>query len=191
MSSGGSVTHWIGLLKAGDHQAAQPLWERYFGQLVTLARKRLRGSPRRVADEEDVALCAFDSFCKDARLGRFPRLGDRNDLWRLLVTITAQKSLDLQRREKAQKRGAGRLAAAEAEVEELLGRGPTPAFAALMADECRRLLERLGDEQLRSIALWKMEGYSTEEIADKLRCVPCTVERRLQVIRKLWGGADG
>jgi RNA polymerase sigma factor (sigma-70 family) len=191
MSSGGSVTHWIGLLKAGDHQAAQALWERYFWQLVTLARKKLRGSPRRAADEEDVALCAFDSFFKDARLGHFPRLADRDDLWRLLVTITAQKSLDLQRREKAQKRGAGRLVAAEAEVEEMLGREPTPAFAALMADECRRLLERLGDEQLRSIALWKMEGYSIEEIADKLRCVPRTVERRLQVIRKLWGGADG
>ena len=189
MSSGGSVTHWIGLLKAGDHQAAQPLWERYFARLVTLARRRLRGQPRRAADEEDVALSAFDSFCRDAGLGRFPRLGDRDDLWRLLVTITAQKSLDLMRRERAHKRGAGQPRAAEAELEAVLGREPTPEFAALVAEECRRLLDGLADEEMRSIALWKMEGYSTEEIAEKLRCVPRTVERRLHVIRKLWGEA--
>jgi DNA-directed RNA polymerase specialized sigma24 family protein len=186
MSSGGSVTHWIGLLKSGDHQAAQPLWERYFQQLVALARQRLRSLPRRAADEEDVALSAFDSFCRDARRGRFPQLGDRDDLWRLLVTITAQKSLDLVRREKAYKRGAGQPIAAEANLEEVLGREPTPEFAALVADECRRLLDRLPGEELRAIAVWKMEVYGTEEIADKLRCVPRTVERRLQVIRKLW-----
>jgi hypothetical protein len=80
MSSGGSVTHWIGLLKAGDQQAAQPLWERYFQQLVALARQRLRNMPRRATDEEDVALSAFDSFCRDACRGRFPQLGDRDDL---------------------------------------------------------------------------------------------------------------
>jgi DNA-directed RNA polymerase specialized sigma24 family protein len=50
----------------------------------------------------------------------------------------------------------------------------------------RLLLERLEDPQLRSIALWKMEGYSTDEIADKLGCVPRTVERRLALIRTLW-----
>jgi len=123
---------------------------------------------------------------EDAGLGRFPRLGDRDDLWRLLVTITAQKSLDLMRRERAHKRGAGQPRAAEAELEQVLGREPTPEFAALVTEECRRLLDGLVDEEMRSIALWKMEGYSTEEIAKKLRCVPRTVERRLQVIRKLW-----
>src|SRR6516225_8034293 len=178
MFGDGSVTHWIGLLKAGDQQAAQPLWERYFQQLVTLARRKLKSLPRCAADEEDVALSAFDSFCRDAGRGRFPQLGDRDDLWRLLVTMTAQKSLDLVRREKAQKRGAGWSVAGESELEEVLGREPTPEFAAAVAEECRRLLNRLGDEELRAVALWKMEGYKTQEIADRMGCVPRTVERR-------------
>ena len=100
-----SVTHWLGQLKAGDPAAAGPLWERYFPKLVELARARLAGFPRRAADEEDVALSAFDSFCRDAAAGRLPRLDDRDDLWRVLLLITSQKALDLVRHESAAKRG--------------------------------------------------------------------------------------
>jgi hypothetical protein len=56
MSATGSVSHWIRQLQAGDPAAAEPLWQRYFRRLVGLARARLRGAPRRAADEEDVAL---------------------------------------------------------------------------------------------------------------------------------------
>src|SRR6202034_1431934 len=92
----GSVTRWIGDLKAGGAAAAQPLWERYFDRLVRLARNKLRARPRRAAveDEEDAALSAFDSFCRGAARGRFPRLTDRDDLWRLLVVLTVRKALD-------------------------------------------------------------------------------------------------
>jgi hypothetical protein len=73
----GSVICWISQLKAGERQAAQALWERYFRQLVVRARQKLRGLPRRAADEEDVALSAFDKFCRAAEQGRFPDLADR------------------------------------------------------------------------------------------------------------------
>ncbi len=44
----GSVTGWIGELAGGDaDEAARRLWERYFDQLVRVARDRLRASPRR------------------------------------------------------------------------------------------------------------------------------------------------
>ena len=59
MSSEESVTDWIGRLKAGESAAAGRLWERYFERLVGLARIQLRGTPRGVADEEDVALSAL------------------------------------------------------------------------------------------------------------------------------------
>jgi hypothetical protein len=107
MSSDGSVTHWVHELRAGNRAAAQRLWEGYFRRLVVLARQRLAGSPRRAADEEDVALSAFDSFCRGAELNRFPRLEDRNDLWQLLVVLTARKALDLRQHERRQKRGGG------------------------------------------------------------------------------------
>jgi DNA-directed RNA polymerase specialized sigma24 family protein len=192
MTATGSVTHWIGQLKGGSSDAAQKLWEGYFRKMVELARQKLQGLPRRAADEEDVALSAFDSFCRGAAAGRFPQLADRNSLWPLLVKITAHKAIDLLRHEHRHKRGgppaeAGRPTDPQLELEQVIGREPTPAFALLIAEQCQRLLDRLGDESLRAVALAKMEGYTTEEIAARLGCVPRSVERKLRKIRQLWG----
>ncbi len=196
MHSPGSVTHWLNLLKAGDPAAAQPLWERYFRRLTGLARAKLRGLPRQAVDEEDVALSAFDSFCRAVERGRFPRLDDRDDLTHVLLMLTARKALDLRLHEGRQKRGGGRvvtetdLALAEGNAEEnlaeIIGREPTPEFAAQMEEEYQRLLGLLGNEQLRQIAAAKMEGYTTEEIAARLGCAPCTVSRKVQKIRERW-----
>jgi DNA-directed RNA polymerase specialized sigma24 family protein len=138
-----------------------------------------------------VALSAFNSFCRGVAAGRFPRLSDRNSLWPLLVAITANKAVDLLRREHRRKRGGPAPEeggpAAQAELDQVVGREPTPEFAAQVAEECQRLLDRLCDEGLRSVALWKMEGYTVEEIAARLGCVPRTIERKLRAIRRLWG----
>jgi len=189
MSSEGSVSRWLGPIQAGDEQAAQQLWERYFRRLVGLARKKLQDAPRRAADEEDVALSAFDSFCRGAEAGRFPQLLDRDNLWRLLVVITARKaSSHLRHQRRLKRRGppAGVAAAEDTDLEQVLGPEPSPEFAAQAAEEFQRLLAHLGPGDLPSVALWKMEGYSNEEIAAKLGCVPRTVERKLRVIRSLW-----
>jgi DNA-directed RNA polymerase specialized sigma24 family protein len=188
MSSEGSVTHWLDRLRAGDHAAAQPLWERYFRQMVQLARQRLRGRPGRVADEEDVALSAFDSFCRGAEQGRFPQLRDRDNLWRLLMVITARKATALRRYEERHKRRAppADAPAEGVELDEVLGREPSPEFAAQVAEQCQHLLARLGSAELTAIAVWKMEGYRNDEIAGKLDYVPRTVERKLRLIRQLW-----
>jgi DNA-directed RNA polymerase specialized sigma24 family protein len=191
MSSEGSVTDWIGRLQAGDQTAAQPLWERYFRRLVGLARRQLQGALRGSADEEDVALSAFASFCRAALEGRFPRLADRDDLWRLLFALTLRKAHDLVRDQCRQKRGGSALLGPphnpeEASPEKVLDREPTPEFAAQVAEECQRLLCRLDDAELRSVALWKMEGYTNEEIAQKLGRSDRTVERKLRLIRKAW-----
>jgi DNA-directed RNA polymerase specialized sigma24 family protein len=191
----GSVTRWIGPLKAGEVEAAQALWDRYFDGLVRLARTRLRDAPLAAADEEDVALSAIHCLCRGAAAGRFPQLADRDNLWRLLATIAAQKAIDLQRRETREKRGGGKtrgeveLAAGDNEaslVAQVVGREPSPEFAAQLDEEYRRQLDRLEDDGLRQIAVWKMEGYENDEIARRLGCGVRTVERKLGVIRAIW-----
>jgi DNA-directed RNA polymerase specialized sigma24 family protein len=189
MAPEGSVTRWLGPLQEGDPAAAQQLWERYFGRLLGLARKKLQGAPRRAADEEDVALSAFDSFCRNAEQGRFPQLADRDSLWRLLVTITARKAAHQVRDEARQKRGgAARVTDADADsiLEAVLSREPGPEFAAEVAEQCQQLFKRLGDKELEAVALLRMEGYTVEEVAGRLGCAPRSVKRKLALIRTIW-----
>lgn len=189
---GGSVTRWIGGLKAGEEEAARLLWKHYFDGLVRLARDRMRDGPRAAADEEDVALSAFHCLCRGAAAGRFPDLVGRDNLWRLLATITAQKALDEKRRQGRDRRGGGRsVRATELDPEhdilaQVVGREPTPEIAALLDEQYQHLLDRLEDDALRRIAVSKMEGESNEEIAERLGCGLRTVERKLGVIRSIW-----
>jgi DNA-directed RNA polymerase specialized sigma24 family protein len=192
----GSVTAWIGNLKAGDHEAARLLWGRYFPKLVTLARRKLMSVHRTGADEdeEDAALSAFDSLCAGAARGRFTELGDRDDLWRLLVVITARKAFDQIERRGRKKRGGGQVVgegtlagAADGQanvLDQMVGQEPTPEFAAMVADQCRSMLDSLGDPTLRQVALWRMEGYTEDEIAERLGCARRSVARKLDLIRK-------
>ncbi len=199
----GSITGWIANVKSGDLSAAQPLWERYFARMVDLARARLRGSGRQgrdaASDEEDAALSAFDSLCAGLARGQFPQLADRDDLWRLLVVITTRKVSAQARRQLRQKRGGGHvqpatdLASCDSEDDLLaraVGSEPTPEFAAMVAEEYRKLLERLGDDVLRKVAILRMEGATTDAIAEQLGCARRTIARQLALIRRILA-ADG
>jgi DNA-directed RNA polymerase specialized sigma24 family protein len=192
-----SITTWIGLLKAGQDDAAQQLWEQYFPRLVELARDKLRGLSRRETDEEDVALSAFHAFYRAAIDGRIPQLNNREDLWRTLVLITSGKAVDQRRYQLAQKRAAspqevGTTAQDELNLlQEVIGNEPDPGFAALVAEQCQLLLSRLEDEELRQIAVYRLEGYSNEEIAERQNCSVRTVKRRLALIRRTWEAVAG
>jgi DNA-directed RNA polymerase specialized sigma24 family protein len=198
MVSTGSVTTWVEQLRAGNRAAAQQLWERYFTRLVGLARTKLQGLRRGAADEEDVALSAFDSFYRGLEQGRFPQLDDRHNLWELLLVITVRKAVDLRQHETRQKRGGGKVAGESAldgllrsadggvGIEQVVGAEPTPALAVQAADEVQRLLDMLPSEEVRSVAMMKLEAYTNAEIAGQLGCAEATVERRLSLIRSVW-----
>jgi DNA-directed RNA polymerase specialized sigma24 family protein len=195
-----SVTLWIQSMKGGDAEAAEKIWRRYFEGLIRLARARLRGMPRAVADEEDAALSAFDSFFQGASRGRYPRLDDRDDLWRLLVVITERKALDQVQRERREKRGGGKVLGT-LDLPDADGRAgglasaaspePSPEFAAQVADECGRLLGMLRDDGLRRTAQLKMEGYTNEEVAQRMGCSLRSIARKLELIRRTWEDEAG
>jgi len=195
----GSVTRWIGDLKAGDQRAVQPLWDRYFGQLVERARAKLCAlrSPMAVGDEEDVALSAFHSLYEGIREGRFHRLDDRDDLWRLLVHLTACKAIDRHRQECRQKRGGGAVHresdllarggdGSGSFLDELIGSEPSPEFAAMVAEEYRGRIETLTEPALRLIAERKLACLTNQEIASEVGVSLRTVTLKLELIRKRW-----
>ena len=190
------VSQWILHLAEGDAEAAQKIWNDYFGKLVRHARKKLEGLPMRDADEEDVAISAMHSFYQGMVNHKFDYVHNRDDLWKLLVTITARKATARRRSYFAQKRGGGQVRGEsifevpedeQGGIARILGKEPTPEFAVSVAENCRQMLDQLQDETLRQVALWTLEGYRTEEIAEKLGCVRRTVERKLERIREIWG----
>jgi DNA-directed RNA polymerase specialized sigma24 family protein len=196
MSQGDSITGWLALLKDGPHdEATRKLWEAYFSKLVRLARGRLASCPRLTDASEDVALSAFDSFIRAVQARRFPRLDDREDLWHVLLMLTMRKAGKLLRRERAEKHGGGRvhlLSEMPAEGPSLApgvrvpSAEPDPAEAAAMAEACALLLDRLEDDVLRQVAVWRLEGHSNAEIGARLNRSVGSVERKLQLIRRIW-----
>jgi DNA-directed RNA polymerase specialized sigma24 family protein len=200
MAHENSVTRLLDGIKSGDDMDIGNLWNRYFERLVRLAGKKLPAHYRRAFDEEDIALSAFQSFCDRAGRGQFPQLSDRDDLWKLLATITVRKALDMMRRQTRQKRGGGRVLGESAllaggdpdgggardGLAEVLGREPTPEAVARFADDYQRFLAKLDDPALRSIALRRLEGQTAPEIAAANQVSTKTIERKLRLIRTIW-----
>ena len=196
------VTTWLPKLAEGNQEAAEAVWHKFFDKLVRLAQRRLANLPRRTADEEDVALSAMNSFFRAAQAGRFPQLANRDDLWKVLFTITARKVVAQQRRHFADKRGGGLVRGESVflQVEDenegpgiaqMVGAEPTPELAAELTETCQRLLDSLDDETLREIALLRLEGYTNDEIAERIKCTTRSVERKLNRIRSVWSKGHG
>jgi DNA-directed RNA polymerase specialized sigma24 family protein len=197
MSSPGSVSRRIADLKAGNQAAAGELCKRYFEDLVRLARKKLRGASRRVADEEDVVVDVLDSLCRAARRGRFPLLTDRDDLWRLLTVLTERKAANQVKRDAARKRGGGNVrggsgfdraggASGEPGIQGVAGKAPCPATLGELKEQFASMLAALEDETLQKIAIWCMEGYTNQEIAARICRSLSSVDRKLKLIRDKW-----
>jgi RNA polymerase sigma factor (sigma-70 family) len=176
-----SVTRLIRAAQSGRASAVRPLLAVYFDRLVQLARSRLHDLPGLANYDEDLALRSFYSVYRRLQDPERPlQVSGRDDLWRLLATRTVSRAIDLIRRHRPKE------IPGDQDFTQLLTREPTPEEAAEVGDEVRRLLDLLEEPELRQIALWKVEGYTNEEIAARLDCVPRTVERKVRRIRLLW-----
>lgn len=194
-----SVTEWLNVIKSGDADASQKLWERYVGQVVRIAHRRLGGRPRRAADEHDIAQEVFASFFRCAEEGRFARLDDRNDFWQVLVLLTDRKAKELLRRELADKRGAGDVrgesalygnlggdrTASAGGLSNVAALEPTPESVDSIIGLLERSMLHVPSEDLRPLLLDKLMGYSDREIATRREISLRSVERKLQIIRRL------
>ena len=107
MSSAGGATsgRWVVVLTEADDRgamdaAARLLWERYFDRVVRLARRWLRTAQTGISDVDDVALSAIKRFWHGVSEGEFPRMDDRHNLGRILVTIAACRAAGAYRRKR-------------------------------------------------------------------------------------------
>jgi DNA-directed RNA polymerase specialized sigma24 family protein len=197
------VTLWIKSVEAGDDSSAGQLWSYCFPKLLSYSKKKLPDHLRRALDEEDVALSAFKSFCLAAAKGSFPQLEGRDDLWKLLLCIANRKAQNYVRRELREKRGGGQVRGEsifemggnssdpnDVGIGNVAGKMASPEMLAQFTDDARAMIDMLQDDTIKTIALLRMEGYSVEEIAERLECGKRTIERRLTLIRKTWSESE-
>lgn len=191
-----SVIGLVRKLQTDRDEAAQLLWNRYFQDLVLVAKRMLQGAPKGMADEEDVAVSVFRSICQGGEEGRFHDLQNRDELWWLLLALTRQKASTYVRNEKRQKRGDGEVrreadlvgsdAVAGFSLENLIGTTPTPEFLVQMQEEHQILMDLLGRDDLRQVAALRIAGYEVTEIAQRLDLCSRSVLRKLALVRKIW-----
>lgn len=192
-----SVSVILAAVRTGDQESVRQLFQRFFGHVAGMARERMSPGVRRVHDEEDVALSVMDSFFGGVAAGKFASLTNRNELIRLLLVITTRKAADYANREHALKRGGGAVRGESVfrnigsdvsggGLQNQPARVLTPEEDAATTDVVHRLLEALESDQLRAIAVMKMDGYSDVEIATEMNCTRSTINRKLQLIRGVW-----
>ncbi len=186
------ITQWIRGTRDGDVESEEALWNHYFAMVVRLARGRMFSLRGTVYDEEDAAASALRSVFRGIRQERFPDLHGRHNLWRILVLITQRKLRAQWRRESAAKRNPppNKVGDAEISIEQVICGEPTPDFVAELIDETRCLVEKLGDDTLRRVAVMRIDGLTNDEIAARLGCATRTVERKMDRIRVIWAVGD-
>jgi hypothetical protein len=179
------LTRRIGDLAQGDQDAAQWLVDRYYIQLVGLAKKKLSTMPPQVADDEGAVISAFRSFFSGVKVGQFPDLDCRDDLWKVLATLTARKAV-AQIRHHWRQRGEGGKVRAALDIEGLACYEPTSDEAVAFLDECQARIDALPDQRVREIVLLRLEGWETDEIANRLQVHRRTVQRKLALVEQEW-----
>ena len=184
-----SISQWICQLREGDETAAFHLWDRFFNRILNTARRRRCIDA--IVDEEDIAISVFSSLCLGLQNGRFCNLSGRDELWRLIVVMTIRKATNESEYALRKKRDRSRLLTWQAgdrsdSVQSLVCSRPTPSLEAEMADQLDSWLEQLEQQELKLIAVYKLQGCTNEEIALQLGFSIATVERKLKLIRRIW-----
>lgn len=193
-----SVVRWMENLQDGQSTAAQEIFDQYYRRLVGLARHKLDDRVRRVENEEDVANSVIKSLCHRAGRGDFSELQNRDELWCLLVTMTARKAASRGRRHLAQKRGKGEVrgesivmgggqeSMADVGFDRFLHAAPAPDDLLILQETFEDLVRQVGDPALVKVIELKFEGFTNAEIGEKMQLTERSIERKLQRIRKEW-----
>ncbi|MEZ6141929.1 MAG: ECF-type sigma factor [Zavarzinella sp.] len=176
-----SITIWLKGIKSGDDKAAHQIWEKYFHRLVGVGRRIISKAHGITSDEEDVALSAFKSFCLRAREDRFPKLEDREDLWKILLTITLRKAFRNNRRTNMPMNNEQQFA-----LEQLCAEQTAEETAFMIEEQLEHLLQRIDDPRIKELVLAKLDGKTNQEIAKQLNKSVSFVERKLQLLRQQW-----
>jgi RNA polymerase sigma-70 factor (ECF subfamily) len=171
---------------ADSAQAAGEVFNRFARRLIALARTHVDQRFQHKIDPEDVVQSVYKSFLlryKDLPLDDESAGG----LWSLLTLITLRKCADRVRYYRAECRDVSREATPQADAvepwREAVGREPTPEEAAVLAETVESLLRDLTSQE-RPVVELSLQGYSTQEIGERLGRAERSVRRLRERVRR-------
>ncbi|HEY8505264.1 MAG TPA: sigma-70 family RNA polymerase sigma factor [Gemmataceae bacterium] len=171
--------------RAGDQAAAQVLFDRFVERLLLLARRRISQRLASRVDPEDIVQSVFRTFFHRLKQDQF-QFDDQDDLFKLLVRITVHKTLRQIAFHKAAKRDPGMEAHQGENNQEMLAQvldaEPSPETIVTFMDHLEHFLSQLRPED-RQILELRLQGYSTEEIAQQLGLYDRKIRRVLERVR--------
>jgi len=172
--------------RRGDEEAARRIVEHYIDQLVGLARRHLNQKLAGRVDPEDIVQSAFRTFFWRARDGQF-NFAEQDDMIKLLVRITMNKTLRQVAHHRAAKRNPGKEVAADvegAQIREILDSEPTAEVATEFLDQVEHLFTRIPPFARQIIEL-RLQGHSNEEICALLGTYDKKIRRALNHVKAI------
>lgn len=174
----------IAAFKAGSETAARDLFDRYCEKLMRLARRRIGQRMTTRVDPEDVIQSAFRTFFVHVKNDEFTFEGE-DDLFKLLVRLTVNKTLRQIAHHRAAKRDPSKEVAQGSSDNDILANitahEPSPEVEVAVLDELERFLGQLPEFDRRVLEL-KLQGNSTTEIAEALGSYDRKIRRVLERI---------
>ncbi len=193
-SSPGSVSQWLANPDSNRYPSgADLLWLRFGVRLVRLARRQLRQIRDPAYDADDLANSTVDAYCRAAFSNDSIRPTNRHELWRILVTISLNKSRNHRKYLSRHKRCLQGVAVELSKDDlELIpdGTANAPDLVATVADQCDFLLGLLDQQdstgELKTIALMRLDGASKSQIAASMGYTRFTISARVNLIQAIW-----
>ena len=190
--SSGTITKAINGLETDRENASQLLWDHYFERLCRYSSSRIASDQKRLIDNEEVASSALYALIDGLENNRFNHVGNRDELWRVLLTVTARKASDARRYFLCAKRGGGKVhgdsvfSVGDFKATVVDNRGDSDPWDCLEFESVYEdLLKQLPNENYRQITRLRLAGYSNQEIAKTLDCSARTVIRKLTLIQSI------
>jgi RNA polymerase sigma-70 factor (ECF subfamily) len=179
------IRELLGRIRSGDDEAARELLHRYESKVRLVVRRQLPRLLRSRFDSIDFLQSVWGSFFHRIQTGPHDLEAEEN-LIAFLAWAARNKVIDEYRRAATQKQNIPREQSLEntggGEASLGLAMGDTPSELA-QAQETYDRLSRLLPESRRAILELKAEGYSCNEIGQKLGLSERTVQRALEELR--------
>ncbi len=170
--------------QTGSETAAQQLFDRYVEKLLVLARWHISEKLRSRIDPEDVVQSVFRTFFIRLKNESFT-FDEADDLFKLLTRITLNKTLRQVAFHRAARRSPeremGKGNSEQDSIMQVLDTEPDPQTVVAFADHLKSFLGKFSEQEQQIIEM-RLQGHSSEEIAQKLGTYDRKIRRVLERI---------